>query len=26
VIDRIRERTGDVKVYVSFNVDFVDPA
>ncbi|MBA2781709.1 MAG: agmatinase [Rubrobacteraceae bacterium] len=26
VIDRIRERTGDAKVYVSFDVDFVDPA
>jgi agmatinase len=26
VIDRIRGRTGDSKVYVSFDVDFVDPA
>jgi agmatinase len=26
VIDRIRERVGDAKVYVSFDVDFVDPA
>src|ERR687889_197887 len=26
VIDRIRERAGDVKIYVSFDVDFVDPA
>ena len=26
VIDRIRERTGDAKAYVSFDVDFVDPA
>jgi agmatinase len=26
VIDRIRGRTGDAKVYVSFDVDFVDPA
>jgi agmatinase len=26
VIDRIRERTGGAKVYVSFDVDFVDPA
>ena len=26
VIDRIRERTGDAKTYVSFDVDFVDPA
>src|SRR5215211_2551291 len=26
IIDRIRERTGDAKVYVSFDVDFVDPA
>ena len=26
VIDRIRERTGDAKVYVTFDVDFVDPA
>ena len=25
-IDRIRERIGDTKVYVSFDVDFVDPA
>jgi agmatinase len=26
VIDRIRRRTGEAKVYVSFDVDFVDPA
>jgi agmatinase len=26
VIDRIRGRTGGAKVYVSFDVDFVDPA
>jgi agmatinase len=26
VMDRIRERTGGTKVYVSFDVDFVDPA
>jgi agmatinase len=26
VIDRIRERIGDAKTYVSFDVDFVDPA
>jgi agmatinase len=26
VIDRILERTGGAKVYVSFDVDFVDPA
>ena len=26
VIDRIRERVGDAKVFVSFDVDFVDPA
>ena len=26
VIVRIRERVGDAKVYVSFDVDFVDPA
>ena len=26
VIDRIRERTGGAKAYVSFDVDFVDPA
>jgi agmatinase len=26
VIDRIRETVGDAKVYVSFDVDFVDPA
>jgi len=26
VIDRIRERVGDAKAYVSFDVDFVDPA
>ena len=26
VIERIRERAGDAKVYVSFDVDFVDPA
>jgi len=26
VIDRIRERAGDANVYVSFDVDFVDPA
>jgi agmatinase len=25
-IDRIRERVGDAKIYVSFDVDFVDPA
>jgi agmatinase len=25
-IDRIRERVGEAKVYVSFDVDFVDPA
>ena len=25
-IDRIRERVGDTKTYVSFDVDFVDPA
>ncbi len=26
VIDRVRERAGDAKIYVSFDVDFVDPA
>src|SRR5215218_3398930 len=26
VIDRIHERVGDARVYVSFDVDFVDPA
>jgi agmatinase len=26
VIERIHERVGDAKVYVSFDVDFVDPA
>ncbi|MDP9439208.1 MAG: agmatinase [Actinomycetota bacterium] len=26
VIQRIRERVGDAKVYVSFDIDFVDPA
>jgi agmatinase len=26
VIERIRERVGDARVYVSFDVDFVDPA
>ncbi len=26
VIDRIRERVGDARAYVSFDVDFVDPA
>jgi agmatinase len=26
VINRIRERAGDAKIYVSFDVDFVDPA
>jgi agmatinase len=26
IIDRIRGRAGDAKVYVSFDVDFVDPA
>jgi agmatinase len=26
IIDCIRERAGDAKVYVSFDVDFVDPA
>ena len=26
MIDRIRERVGDTKTYVSFDVDFVDPA
>jgi agmatinase len=26
VIDRIRERVGDAKTYVSFDIDFVDPA
>ena len=26
VIDRIRERVGDARVYASFDVDFVDPA
>ncbi len=26
VIERIRERVGDAKVYVSFDVDFCDPA
>jgi agmatinase len=26
VIDRIQERVGDAKAYVSFDVDFVDPA
>ncbi len=26
VIERIRERVGDAKTYVSFDVDFVDPA
>lgn len=25
-IDRVRERIGDAKIYVSFDVDFVDPA
>lgn len=25
-VDRIRERVGEAKVYVSFDVDFVDPA
>ena len=26
IIDRVRERVGDAKAYVSFDVDFVDPA
>jgi agmatinase len=26
VIDRVRERVGDARTYVSFDVDFVDPA
>jgi agmatinase len=26
VIERIRERVGDAKIYISFDVDFVDPA
>ena len=26
VIDRIHERVGDARTYVSFDVDFVDPA
>ena len=26
VMDRVRERTGDAKLYISFDVDFVDPA
>lgn len=26
IIERVRERVGDAKVYVSFDVDFVDPA
>ena len=26
VVERIRERVGDAKAYVSFDVDFVDPA
>jgi agmatinase len=26
VIERIRERVGDARTYVSFDVDFVDPA
>jgi agmatinase len=26
VVERVRERLGDAKVYVSFDVDFVDPA
>jgi agmatinase len=26
VIERIQERVGDAKAYVSFDVDFVDPA
>jgi agmatinase len=26
IIERIRERVGDAKAYVSFDVDFVDPA
>jgi agmatinase len=26
VVDRIRDRVGDAKAYVSFDVDFVDPA
>jgi agmatinase len=26
VIERVRERVGDAKAYVSFDVDFVDPA
>jgi agmatinase len=26
VVERIRERVGDAQVYVSFDVDFVDPA
>ena len=26
VVERIRERVGDAKVYVSFDIDFVDPA
>jgi agmatinase len=26
VIERVRERVGDTRIYVSFDVDFVDPA
>ena len=26
VIERVRERVGDAKAYVSFDIDFVDPA
>src|SRR5919112_1272202 len=26
VIERVRERVGDARIYVSFDVDFVDPA
>jgi agmatinase len=26
VMERVRERTGDAKLYISFDVDFVDPA
>jgi agmatinase len=26
VVERVRERVGDAKIYVSFDVDFVDPA
>lgn len=26
VIERVKERVGSAKVYVSFDIDFVDPA